>query len=304
MHPQCALGLDLGGTDLKAGLVDRDGVIHRFLRLPSRAQEGSHGPIDAIAEAAAALAAEGGSIGAIGLGTPGAVDAVSGVVIGETPHLPHWSSFALGDALRERLGRAVAIENDANLAALAEHRLGAARGARLSITVTVGTGIGSGIVVDGRLMRGSSGGAGEIGHLPLGGGGEDCRCGIADCVEPEASGSGLARRARALGLPARDAAGVFAAAAAGDAASLALITRLADRLGAAVATAVNLLNPDVVVIGGGVAGAGEALMDPLRRAIERYALASHRRGLRVVPAALGDRAGVAGAGLLAWDAAG
>ena len=300
MHPQFALGLDLGGTQLKAGLVDRAGTVGRFLSIPSRAAEGAGGPIEAIAEATSALLRD-HDVAAIALGTPGMVDALAGVVTDRTPHLPHWTDFALGAALRARLGREVAIENDANLAALAEHRAGAARGARVSITVTVGTGIGSGIVIEGRVMRGFGGGAGEIGHLPLGSGEFACRCGVANCVEPEASGSGLVRQARALDLDVNDASGVFAAAAAGEPNARALIARLADRLGAVIGVAVNTLNPDVVVVGGGVADAGEALFAPLRAALERYTLASHRRGLRLLPAMLGNRAGVVGAGLLAWE---
>ena len=303
MHPQFTLGLDLGGTDLKAALVDRAGSVGRFLSVPSRAAESAAGPIEAIAAVTATLTRE-CDVAAIALGTPGMVDAAGGVVTDRTPHLPFWEDFRLGEALRARLRRAVALDNDANLAAFAEHRVGAARGARLSITVTIGTGIGCGIVAEGRLMRGAAGGAGEIGHLPLGSGELACRCGVEHCVEPEASGSGLVHRARAAGLEVADAAAVYAAAAAGEPRARALVERLADRLGAAVATAINLLNPDVVVIGGGVSGAGAALFVPLGGAIERYALSSHRRGLRLVSAALGNRAGVVGAGLLAWEGAG
>jgi glucokinase len=120
-------------------------------------------------------------------------------------------------------------------------------------------------------------------------------------VEPEASGSGLARHARESGLVPAEARTVFAAAAAGEPRARALLETMADRLGAAIGAAVNILNPEVVVVGGGVAQAGEALMAPLRAAVARYALATHRQGLRVVPAALGERAGVVGAGLLAWE---
>lgn len=300
MHPQFTLGLDLGGTDLKAALVSRAGAVHRFLSVPSRAGGSAEGPIEAIAEVTATLT-RGCEVAAIALGTPGMVDAPGGIIIDRTPHLPYWRDFGIGAALRDRLGRDVLLENDANLAALAEHRVGAARGARLSITVTIGTGIGCGIVIDGRLMRGSSGGAGEIGHVPLGSGEPACRCGVMDCVEPEASGSGLTARARAAGLDVADAQAVYAAAGGGDPRAKVLVARLADRLGAAIGTAVNLLNPDVVVIGGGVAGAGGALFVPLEAALELYALPSHRRGLRLVPAMLGNQAGVVGAGLVAWD---
>ena len=298
------VGLDLGGTDLKAARVMADGRLEDFRKTPSRAAESAEGPLEAIAEAVDSLS--GGireSMVGVGLGSPGVIDPGSGALAGATPHLHFWDAFPLRERLAARLGVPVSVDNDANLAALAEHRLGAARGARVSITVTVGTGIGAGIVVDGRVMRGARGGAGEIGHLALGGGGAACRCGIPGCVEPEASGSGLARQARALGLVPAEASSVFAAAAAGDERARALLEGMADRLGAAIGAAVNLIDPEIVVVGGGVAQAGEALMAPLRAAVNRYTLATHRQGLSVVVAALGERAGVVGAGLMAWDAA-
>jgi glucokinase len=229
---------------------------------------------------------------------------VTGAQIGETPHLPYWTDYPLRERLQARLGREVRVENDANLAALAEHRLGAARGANISMTVTVGTGVGCGIVIDGKVLRGAWGGAGEIGHLPLGLGDLSCRCGVEHCVEPEMSGSGVRRSAAALGLTSPEATLVFAAAQRGEPADRELTERLTDRLGAAIATAINLINPEIVVVGGGLIQAGDALLQPLRVAIARYALASHRRGLRVVAARLGERAGVVGAGLAAWESIG
>jgi glucokinase len=199
-------------------------------------------------------------------------------------------------------GAPAAVDNDANAAALAEQRVGVARDERVVVMLTLGTGIGCGIVIDGRPLRGAFGGAGELGHVPLGKAGVPCRCGIQDCVEPEASGSGLARAAREHGLGDLDAAGVFARAAAGDDVAGELVTRFIDRLGAVVGTVVNVLNPNVVVIGGGVSNAGDALFTPLRATVERYALATHRAGLRLVPPMLGERAGSVGAGLLGWGA--
>ena len=175
----------------------------------------------------------------------------------------------------------------------------AARGARVSITVTLGTGVGSGIIVGDEVLRGAFGGAGELGHLALGSAELPCACGIENCAEPEMSASGLVRAARAAGLEVSSGADVWAFAARGDAVATALVDRMGDRLGAAIAVAVGIVNPDVVVIGGGLAQAGEPLFERVRAALWRYALPSHRRGLRIVPAALGERAGVIGAGLLA-----
>jgi glucokinase len=299
--PRWVIGLDLGGTDLKAGRVLADGGIEGFCKRPSRAAESAEGPIEAIAEAVADLRGTPGAVIAVGLGSPGVIHPESGALMGRTPHMHFWDRLSLRERLASRLGMPLTVDNDANLAALAEHRLGAARGARVSITVTVGTGIGAGIIVDGRILRGAWGGAGELGHLALARGSVTCRCGIPGCVEPEASGSGLARHARELGWEPAEARTVLAAAAAGNTDARALVDSMADRLGAVIGAAVNLINPEVVVVGGGVAEAGETLLAPLRAAVGRYALATHQEGLTVVPAALGERAGVAGAGLRAWE---
>jgi len=297
-----AVGLDLGGTDLKAARVLADGRIEGFGKRPSRAAESAEGPLEAMTEAVEELSrGRRGDLVGVGLGSPGVIHPDTGALVGSTPHFHHWGAFPLRERLAVRLGSSLAVDNDANLAALGEHRLGAARGARVSITLTVGTGIGAGIIVDGRALHGAWGGAGEIGHLPLGRGGATCRCGVTDCVEPEASGSGLSALARAWGMAPPEARTVFAAAAAGEPRACAAIETMADRLGAAIGAAVNLINPEVVVVGGGVAQAGDALMSPLREAVLRYTMTTHREGLRVVAAALGEQAGVTGAGLLAWD---
>jgi glucokinase len=304
MEPRFAIGLDLGGTFLKSGLVTAEGELSSFSLRPSRARESAAAPIAVLAEAITALldVADGG-VAALGLGCPGAIDPATGALVGRTTHLPHWDTFPVRETLRCHFPGLVVVDNDANLAALAEHRLGAARGARVSLTVTVGTGIGCGVVHDGRVLRGSLGGVGEIGHLPLDGR-VPCACGVAGCVEPECSGGGLVARAREAGLAVEGAEEVFAMAAAGDRRAAALIARQSDRLGASIAIAVQLLNPDVVVIGGGVAKAGEVLLAPLRAAVARYALPSHGRHLRIAQAMLGETSGVIGAGLVAWGARG
>jgi glucokinase len=304
MDQDWMIALDLGGTDLKAGLVDRAGTLAHFARRPSRVQESADAPLEVIAEVVEEMRARSGSrVGGAGLGSPGVIHPVTGALVGRTPHMPHWDGIPLRARLTEWLGLPVTVDNDANCAALAEATLGAARGTRTSITITLGTGVGCGIVADGRVLRGARGGAGELGHMPLGSGRYPDRCGVENCVEPEASGSGLIARAREAGIAATDAAGVFAASAQGDARATQLIDHTIDRLGALLAVAINLINPEVVCVGGGISQAGEPLFGRIQRALSRYALASHREGLRVVPAALGERAGTIGAGLLAWQAA-
>jgi glucokinase len=300
MTERLAIGLDLGGTDLKSGLVARDGSLAAFARRPSGAQAGADAPIEAMVEAVAALEREAGTRApAIGLGTPGTVDPASGALVGRTPHLPHWDGTPLRSLLEARLGRPVVVDNDANCAALAEHRCGVARGSKVTLMVTLGTGVGGAVVVDGRVLHGAFGGAGELGHVALGSGELTCRCGVERCAEPEMSASGLVRAAKKAGIDAADGLAVFAAAARSDERAVALVDRMGDRLGAAIAAAVGILNPDLVVVGGGMAQAGEPLLSRVRRAVERYALPSHRRGLRIEPARLGERAGVVGAGLMA-----
>jgi len=292
------IGLDLGGTDLKSGRVAADGSLEDFTRCPSRAAESAEAPLEALIEAARALLA-GAPAHAVGVGVPGAIDPPSGALVGRTPHFPHWCDVPIAHRLSEALGSPVRVDNDANAHAYAEHRLGAARGARVSLTVTLGTGVGGGIVAGDRVLHGAFGGAGELGHVPIGSGEWPCACGVERCAEPEMSASGLVRAARRAGFDVSCGEDVFRLAAKGEAVAIALVDRMGDRLGAAIAIAVGIVNPDVVVIGGGLAQAGEPLFTRVRAAVDRYALPSHRHGMRIVTAALGEQAGVIGAGLLA-----
>lgn len=294
--PTHVVALDLGGTDLKSASISRSGEVLAFARRPSHACDGAARLLATLLEAAR----ESPGAAALGMGCPGVIDPATGALVDETPHLDFAQDFALRSALERELGLAAVVDNDANCAAWAEHVAGAAKGARVSVTITLGTGVGCGIIVDDRVLRGAWGGAGEISHMGQRSSGPPCRCGVVGCAETVSGGDGLTSRARAAGLDATGAADVFAAAAAGHAEAARLVAEMTDALGLQIACAVQVVNPDVVVIGGGVAEAGEALFTPVRAAIARYAQRSHRRGLRVVPAALGNRAGVVGAGLLAW----
>lgn len=298
MDDRFAIGLDLGGTRLKSGRVARDGTLSRFEARPARVGESEDAPLEVIAEATAALNGA-GCVGA-GLGIPGVVDVVRGTLVDATPNLPHWRDLAVVERVRARTGLTMTIDNDANLAALAEAHAGAARGASDALVLTIGTGVGCGILSGGRLLRGAHGGAGEPGHQPLDGT-VPCRCGVRGCVEPEMSGEGLVRAARERGLDVAHAGEVFVASTRGDARASAAVGRMIECLAATIAIAVHVLDPGVVVIGGGVAAAGDALLVPLRDAVTARLQEPHARRLRIVPAALGERAGVVGAGLLAWD---
>jgi glucokinase len=294
-----AIALDLGGTDLKVARVSADGDVMEFARVPSRAGESTEVLLETLLAAARPWR---DSAVALGIGVPGVIHPELGALVDETPHLAFPRGFRVRERLAAELGLPVAVDNDANCAALGEHRHGAARGARVALVVTVGTGIGCGVVLEGRVLRGAWGGAGEIGHMGQRSTGPRCDCGVEGCAEPVAAAAWLPHRAREAGLGEMDMAGVFAASAAGEARARELVAETCDALAGQLACAVQVLNPDVVVIGGGVGQAGEALLAPVRERLARYAQPSHVRELRVVPAALGNRAGVVGAGLLAWDA--
>lgn len=301
MNPSThTIALDLGGTDLKLGRVARDGTLRAFERRPSRAGGTPEQLLATLLDAAAPHLV---GAAAIGLGYPGVVDPRDGTVVDQAVHARLPAGFPVRDHLAKSLNLPVVVHNDANAAAWAEHSHGAARGSRVSLTVTVGTGVGCGIVADGRLLGGAWGGGGEIAHMGQNVSGPACGCGVEGCAEPVSGGAGLAARARAEGLAVRDAEEVFTAAASGEPRARRLLDEMIVALGRQVACAVQVVNPDVVVIGGGVAAAGEALLAPLRTAIARFAQPSHVRGLRILPASLGNRAGVIGGGLLAWDGA-
>ena len=293
-----AIALDLGGTDLKAACVSAAGEVLEFTRLPARALEGEDALMDTLVGVARRWRS---GAAAVGVGCPGAIHPASGALVDVTPHLALSAGFPLREALEHALALPVATDNDANCAARGEYGVGAARGAGIAVVVTVGTGVGCGIVVDGQVLRGAWGGAGEIAHMGLGARGPACACGVAGCAEPISGGEGLVHRAVAAGLVVGGAEEVFALAAGGDAVAARLVAEMIDALGQQVACAVQTVNPEIVVVGGGIAQAGEALLVPLCAAIARYAQPSHVRTLRIVPAALGNRAGVVGAGLMAWE---
>lgn len=296
--PTHAVALDLGGTDLKFARVGRDGALLESGAVPARALEGHDVLLGVMLDAARAL--KPGAC-AVGLGCPGVIHPGTGALVDVTTHLSLPRDFPLAGHLARELGMAVHADNDANAAALGEALAGAAKGASVSVTMTVGTGVGCGIVVDGRVLRGAWGGGGEIAHAGLGSTGPRCNCGVEGCLEPLAGGEGLVHRAREAGLEATGARDVFAAAAGGNATAARLVEAMADALGRQVAVVVQVVNPEVVVIGGGVAAAGPEWLDRVRAAVRRYAQPSHTNALRIVPAALGNRAGITGAGLLAWQ---
>ena len=247
----------------------------------------------------------------LGVAAPGPLDPKAGVVF-EAPNLPRWENVPLAKELESLTGLRVKIGNDANLAGLAEARCGAGKGARNLVYLTVSTGVGSGILVDGRLLLGERGVAAEAGHMALSMDGPLCSCGNRGCLEAYASGTSLVRRAREAmgagrpsalarypeGLAAAD---IAAAADAGDELAQQLIEEAGTALGFGVRNLLHLFNPSVVVIGGGVSRIGPRLWDPMRRVVDADRLDLYREGLRIVPAELGDDSGLVGAALLVQE---
>ncbi|GJF33144.1 sugar kinase [Kitasatospora sp. NE20-6] len=313
---ECVLALDVGGTGMKGALLDRGAGVLVAERCPTPRSDGPEAVVDAIVSALRSLhrrAAERSlTVRRAGVVVPGIVDAGRALAV-RSANLG-WRDLPLGALLTERTGLPVTLGHDVRAGALAEVRLGAARGVRDALFVAIGTGISAAIVHDGRLLT-AGGYAGELGHLVVEPDGPRCACGAAGCLEAVASAAGIAAAYTALtGRPVGGAADVAARLGGGhgdgngngngdidgDEAARVVWRRAVDGLGTALTAAVTLLAPEVVVLGGGLAESGGLLLDPLRACLDRK-LTFHRRP-RLVTAALGDRAGCLGAGLHAWDA--
>ncbi len=293
------LGIDLGGTKIALGVLAGGRLVYKDRIATPR--EGWEAVLRAMAVAAwKALAASPVPVEAVGIGAPGSLDFDSGIV-NFAPNIPGFRDVPLRESLQEALGLPAAIENDANAAALAEHHLGAARGAGSSFFVTVSTGIGGGLVANGRVWRGAFGQAGEIGHLTVLPGGPVCGCGNRGCLEALASGRALARDASYAYAGAVDAPELFRRWRAGDALARRIVEGAAGYLGQALADVQKLWDPEVIVIGGGVAvGAGDAWRELVSAAYKSRA--TGWRTAPLLPALLGADAGVIGAALAAKDA--
>jgi glucokinase len=307
------IGVDIGGTKVAAGVVDENGTIVAATRRETPADDPAK-TADVIADAVRELLATHEAI-AIGLGAAGFVDAARSRVT-FAPNLA-WRDEPLRSAMEDRLGLPAVVENDANAAAWAETRFGAGRGEDYVIVLTVGTGIGGGIVVDGRLLRGRFGMAAEIGHLNIVPDGRRCGCGLQGCWEQYASGRALVQEAQeqALASPAmattllgladgdvEDITGpmVTRAADAGDVAALQCFDEVGRWLGRGMAQLAAILDPGMFVIGGGVSSAGELLRDPAVRAYRKHLTArGHRPTAEVRMAELGPEAGIVGVADLA-----
>ncbi len=309
------IGMDIGGTKVLAGVVDSQGTILHTTRRPTPADD-VFGTRDVIVEVIHELVGK-FEVEAVGIGAAGWIDAGRSTVL-YAPNLA-WRAEPLRDTIAGEVNLPVVVENDANAAAWAEYRFGAAQGAQSLVLLTVGTGIGGGIVVNGAMMRGAHGIAAEFGHVLAVADGHPCGCGARGCLEQYSSGTALVRYARAAArdsvpsgsahtlltevngdLDKIDGPAVTRAAQAGDPTALAAFNEVGRWLGYGMADVVQVLDPDVIIIGGGVSEAGDLLMEPARRA---YAERLIQRGklpvAEIRQASMGNSAGLVGAADLA-----
>jgi glucokinase len=315
MAAGCVIGVDLGGTKLLAGTVDGDLRVHHraYRRVPG--MDGG-AVLDTVLEAIGeARETARDDVAAVGLGLPCLVDVVQGRSL-TCNHLV-LDGVPVRDMLSERLGLPVVVDHDANAALLAETRFGAARGDRHVVMLTIGTGVGGAVLIDGRILRGRSGAAGELGHVVIDEAGPPCpgRCPNHGCLEAFVSGPALAGEGRRLaeGAPhsalgqahasGREISGALVTELAhdGDAAARDALTRMGEHLGVGIVNLVNVFNPDTVVVGGGVVAAGDLLLGPARTVLAQRGLVPARDQVRVVPARFGSESGMLGAAALALE---
>jgi len=279
---------------VKLGVSDDAGAPLARATIATDAARGSEDTIGRIARAARELIAHTGPVGSGGIGAPGELDATRRRLV-RANHFPGWANVPIADVLAEQLGIPVALENDANCAAWGELRGGIGRGARSLACFTLGTGVGGGLVLGGELWTGANGAAAAFGHIAVDPNGPLCRCGQHGCVEQYASATAVATR---YGRgSARDA---FDAAARGEPEAIAVVDWSCDGLAAGVANVIHIVQPDVVVLGGGMAAAGSVMLDRVRAGVARRVRASWLAGVCIECSALGDDAGWIGAAL--WGA--
>lgn len=309
------IGIDVGGTNVKIALVDDSGKIIYSNSVPTRAEMGYEYTVNNIKQAIYDLMKEtkltAKDIEGIGFGFPGQVDYKSGIVR-LAPNIPGWVEVPIAKMIEDEFHIPTRVDNDVRCAALGELKYGAGKGCENLICITVGTGIGSGLIVNGKLVRGASNAAGEIGHIKLQiHDGPICGCGDTGCMEAFASGPAIVAMAEEYILGGKStkyremANGgditpfiVSEAAKAGDPVAKRIFARIGEYIGIGMASVVNLLNPEKIIIGGGVADAGDILLEPLKEALKKRAMKIAGETVEVVPAQLGNTAGVIGASLL------
>jgi glucokinase len=283
------IGIDLGGTKIAAAASDECGCILSEIIVPTEAQKGKKQVVLNIVKAIECLRHSlKSTISKIGIGVPGPIDYKKGLVI-NPPNLPGWKKVNLKEELSKFFKVPIFIDNDANCAALGEALFGAGRRANDFIYITVSTGIGGGIIIDRKIYRGANGAAGEFGHMVIDPGGYKCGCGNYGDLEAMASGTSIKTRSG------EDAMAIHIKAQQGDKKAIKVINETAYYLGIGIANLVNIFNPELVVVGGGLSNMGELLLAPVRKEFNKHALSLPKKSVKIVRAKLRARAGLLGA---------
>jgi len=313
------LAFDLGGTKIAFGVVAENGEVLGSDKIETLAKQGPEQAIQRVNRAAQSLLQKLNikpqELIGIGIASPGPLDISKGCVDG-SPNLPGWTGYSIEQGLSSFFNLPARIDNDANAAALGEYKFGAGKSKKNMVYITVSTGIGGGVIVDGRLMRGANGNAAELGHLTLNINGPACPCGANGCFEMYASGTAIARRTREAiqaGAPSQilSLAGslekitthhILAALQKEDELAKKIWNETTEYLGRGLAVVINTFNPELIVVGGGVTAAGELLFNPVREKALRYAFPRLAAVCSIVPAGLGSNVGVVGAAACAFEA--
>ena len=318
-NDRLAIGVDLGGSKIGIALVKKNGEIEKYIKIPTHAEQGKELTISRIKQGIYRVIEEKDlkidNIIGIGIGAPGPLDYKEGV-IHCAPNLPGWKEVPLASIIKDEFQIPVIIENDANVAAWGEKIFGVARGIDHMVCLALGTGIGAGLILNGKIYHGKNSLAGEIGHIVVNKEGPRCNCGNYGCLEAYSSAAGIKNRlySKINKLKADNLAVPFASNL--DDISLVQIFKMARKgnelvkdivdeaieyLGIGIATVINILNPEMIVLVGGLANEGDKLLNPLKKIIYKRAMSSHLPDLKIVFGKLGDYAGAIGAAALFWN---
>ncbi len=306
------IGVDLGGTNLRTALISPAGDILHKLKEATEARQGHASVVAKLVEhirrQQEVARQDGGTVVAVGVGAPGVIHAHRGVVV-KSPNFPDWDNLPLKAELEAATDIPVFIENDANVAALGEQWRGAAQGVSSMIFLTLGTGVGGGIVLNGKIWQGADGMAGEVGHMTIVPDGRKCGCGNRGCLEMYASSRGivlsyqekLAEPSSSASAPSTTSAQIYQAARSNDPLAVRVMEEMGRYLGIGIANLINIFNPEMVVVGGGVKDAWPLFIDATRDEIRKRAFAYLAERTQIVPSVLGDEAGMLGAAAVAFQ---
>lgn len=311
MNKNFVIGIDLGGTKINGALADMEGKVLAQYTIPTNASEGEQAVLGRIIEVIEKVMQKANKtteeVRAIGIGSPGPLDAKAGLII-TTPNLP-FRNFQLVKPITQKFNIPTYLDNDANVAAIGEYMLGAGKGTTDMIYITVSTGVGGGAILDGKVYRGSTSNALEVGHMTILPDGPKCNCGNHGCIEAIASGTAIARQAREAvdtgietslsGYDLVTSYEVFVEAQKGDKISKEILDRSFNYLGIAVANIITSFDPEMFVIGGGVSQMGAVLFDKVQEVVDKRCFKAMSGNCKIVPAGLGTDAGVMGAVALA-----